>query len=165
MGGGGGRVGSDVSLYIYFFFLSAEVIVTRLVAPQTAAVSAHVRCTPYNIQSHICRVHVYGEAGTCHPHLSQKDRDLYVLLRGWKRHRNKSQHRKLSPEKQILPLLLRGLKPATFWSRVRRSNHWAIPWVVLQAHVSANFDATWAVIKETADIIWVVSRFGLAVRR
>ena len=56
------------------------MVVTRLVAPQTAAVSAHVRCTPYNIQSHICRVHVYGEAGTCHPHLSQKDRDLYVLV-------------------------------------------------------------------------------------
>ena len=85
VGGWGG--GSDVFFKFIFIFLSAEVVVTRLVAPQTAAVSAHVQCTPYNhapihIQSHISRVHVYGEAGTCHPHLSQKDRDLYVLLRG-----------------------------------------------------------------------------------
>ena len=36
-------------------------------------------------------------------------------------------HRKLSPENKILPLLLQGFEPATFLSRVRRPNHWAIP--------------------------------------
>ena len=32
----------------------------------------------------------------------------------WNGYRNKSQHRKLTPKKKILPLLLRGLEPATF---------------------------------------------------
>jgi len=36
-----------------------------------------------------------------------------------------SQHRKLTLEKKILP---QGFEPATFQSRVRRSNRWAIPW-------------------------------------
>ena len=38
-------------------------------------------------------------------------------------YRNKSQHRKLTQEKKIFPPLLPGLEPATFRSRVRRSNH------------------------------------------
>ena len=46
---------------------------------------------------------------------------------GWNGHWNKSQHRKLTLEKKILPPLLPGFEPATFQSRVRRSNHWAIP--------------------------------------
>ena len=50
-----------------------------------------------------------------------------AVIRGWNGYRNKSQHRKLTLEKKSLPPLLPGLEPATFWSRVRRSNHWAIP--------------------------------------
>ena len=46
---------------------------------------------------------------------------------GWNGYRNKSQHRKLTLEKKILPPLLQGFKPATFQSWVQRSNHWAIP--------------------------------------
>ena len=42
-------------------------------------------------------------------------------------YQNKSHHRKLTLDKKILPPLLRGFEPATFQSRVRRSNHWAIP--------------------------------------
>ena len=38
-----------------------------------------------------------------------------------------SQHRKLTLEKKILPPLLQGFEPATFRSRVRRSNHRARP--------------------------------------
>ena len=38
-----------------------------------------------------------------------------------------SQHRNLTLEKKIHPLLLPGLEPGTFPSRVRRSNHWAVP--------------------------------------
>ena len=49
-----------------------------------------------------------------------------MLLR-WNRYRNKSQHRKSTLEKKILPPLQQGFEPATFQSRVRRSNHWAIP--------------------------------------
>ena len=65
-------------------------------------------------------------AVTCHLHFWQNDRGLLratAVTRGWNGYRNKSQHRKL----KIIPPLLRGLDPATFRSRVRRSNHLAIP--------------------------------------
>ena len=51
-----------------------------------------------------------------------------AVTRGWNGYRNKSQHRKSTMEKKILLPFLQGFKPATFQSRVRRSNHWAIPW-------------------------------------
>ena len=60
---------------------------------------------------------------TCHLHFWQNDRDLLranAVTRGWNGYRNQSQHRKLIPEKKILPLLLSGLQPATFRSRVWR---------------------------------------------
>ena len=64
------------------------------------------------------------------PALWQNDRDLLhatVVIQGWNRWQNTSQHRKLTLENKILPLLLQGLKPTTFQSEVRCSNHWAIP--------------------------------------
>ena len=76
-------------------------------------------------------------AVTCHLHFWQNDRDFLratVVTRGWNGYRNKSQHRKSTLEKKILPPFQQGFEPATFQSRVRRSNHWAIPaplgWVV-----------------------------------
>ena len=69
-------------------------------------------------------------AVTCHLHFRQNDRDLLrdtAVTRGWNGYRNQSQHKKLTLEKKILPPLLQGFEPATFQSRVRRSNHWAIP--------------------------------------
>ena len=60
----------------------------------------------------------------------RNDRDLLratAVTRGWNGYRNKSQHRKLTLEKNILPPLQPGLEPGTFRLRVRRSNHWAIP--------------------------------------
>ena len=69
-------------------------------------------------------------AVTCHLHFWQNDRDFLhatVVTRGWNGYRNKSQHRKLTMEKKILPPFQQGFEPATFQSRVRRSNHWAIP--------------------------------------
>ena len=45
----------------------------------------------------------------------------YCSNMGWNRYRNKSQHRKLTLEKKIIPPLLQGLEPATFQSWV--SNH------------------------------------------
>ena len=69
-------------------------------------------------------------AVTCHLHFWQNDRDLLratVVTRGWNGSRNKSQHRKSTLEKKILPPFQQGFEPATFQSRVRRSNHWAIP--------------------------------------
>ena len=106
-----------------------------LVPHETAAVSAHVLCTPCNhapchsMQSHIRKVYACL-AVTFHLHFWQNDRDLLcatVVTRGWNGYRNKSQHRKSTLEKKILPTLQQGFEPAIFHSRVRRSNHWAIP--------------------------------------
>ena len=69
-------------------------------------------------------------AVTCHLRFLQNDRDFLratVVTRGWNGYRNKSQHRKSTLEKKILPPFQQGFEPATFQSRVRRSNHWAIP--------------------------------------
>ena len=92
--------------------------------------SRRVLCTPCHfMQSHIRKVFVCL-AVTCHLHLWQNDRGLLratAVTRGWNGYRNKSQHRKLTMEKKILPPLQQGFEPATFRSRVRRSNHRAIP--------------------------------------
>ena len=69
-------------------------------------------------------------AVTCHLHFWQNDRDFFratAVTRGWNGYRNKSQHRKSTLEKKILPPFQQGFEPATFQSRVRCSNHWAIP--------------------------------------
>ena len=91
-------------------------------------------CTPYNhapchfMQSHTRKVYACL-AVTCHLRFWQNDRGLLratAVTRGWNGYRNKSQHRKLTLEKKILPPLQQGFEPATFQSRVRRSNHLAI---------------------------------------
>ena len=69
-------------------------------------------------------------AVTCHLHFWQNDRDFLratAVTRGWNGYRNKSQHRKSTLEKKVLPPFQQGFEPATFQSRVRCSNHWAIP--------------------------------------
>ena len=92
-------------------------------------------CTPCNhapchfMQSHIRKVYACL-AVTCHLHFWQNDRDLLratAVTRGWNGYRNKSQHRKSTLEKIILPPLLHWFEPAAFQSRIWRSNHWAIP--------------------------------------
>ena len=103
---------------------------------KTAAVSTLVLCIPYNhsprhfMQSHIRKVRACL-AVTCHLHVWQNGRDILratAVTRGWNGYWNNSrQHRKLTTGNKILPPLLDGLEPATFQSRVRRSNHWAIP--------------------------------------
>ena len=65
-------------------------------------------------------------AVTCHLLFWQNDRDFLratVVTRGWNGYRNKSQHRKSTLEKKILPPFQQGFEPATFQSRVRCSNH------------------------------------------
>ena len=83
--------------------------------------SRRVLCTPYNhapchfMQSHIRKVYACL-AVTCHPHVWQNDRDLLratAVTRGWNGYRNKSQLRKLTLEKKLLPPLQPGLEPAT----------------------------------------------------
>ena len=122
----------------FIFYIHRSGVLTALawlVPHETAAVSAQVLCTPYNhapchfMQSHIRKVYACL-AVTCHLHFWQNDRDLLratVVTRGWNGYRNKSQHRKSTLEKKILPPFQQGFEPATFQSRVRRSNHWAIP--------------------------------------
>ena len=108
--------------------------------------SRRVLCTPYNhapchfMQSYICKVYACL-AVICHLHFWRNDQGLLLgtaVTRGWNGYRNKSQHRKLTLEKKIFPPLLQGFEPATFRSRVRRSNHWAIPAPV---HTSGMFVA------------------------
>ena len=81
------------------------------------------------MQSHIRKVYTCL-AVTCHLRFWQNDRGLLhatVVTREWNGYQNKSQHRKLTLEKKILPPLQQGFKPVTFQSQVRHSNHWAIP--------------------------------------
>ena len=83
-------------------------------------------------------------AVTCHLHFWQYDRDFLratVVTRGWNGYRSKSQHRKSTLEKKILPPFQQGFEPATFQSPVRRSNHWAIPapskvWLTVFAYIA-----------------------------
>ena len=80
-------------------------------------------------KSHMRKVYACF-AVTCHLHFWQNDRDFLcatVVTRVWNGYQNKSQHRKSTLEKKILPPFQQGFEPATFQSRVRRSNHWAIP--------------------------------------
>ena len=75
------------------------------------------------IRSHRRRVYVCLVV-TCHMHFWKNDMDLLhatAVTRGWNKHRNESQHRKLTLEKKILPPLafLPRLEPETFRSRVR----------------------------------------------
>ena len=56
-------------------------------------------------------------AVTCHLHFWQNDRDFLratVVTRGWNRYRNKSQHRKSTLEKKILPPFQQGFEPNFF---------------------------------------------------
>ena len=62
-------------------------------------------------------------AVTCHLHFWQNDRDFLRATAVTHGYRNKSQHRKSTLEKKILPPFQQGFEPATFQSRVRCSNH------------------------------------------
>ena len=79
---------------------------------------------------HIRKVYAYL-AVTCHLHrFWQNDRDFLratAVTRGWNGYRNKSQHRKSTLEKKILPPFQQGFEPATFQSRVRRSKPLSYP--------------------------------------
>ena len=61
-----------------------------------------------------------------------------MVTRGWNGYRNKSQHRKSTLEKKILPPFQQGFEPETFQSQVRCSNHRAIPaprWEIYSTHL------------------------------
>ena len=82
-------------------------------------------------KSHIRKVYACLDV-TCHLHFWQNDRGLLratvaTVTRGWNGYQNKSQHRKSTLKKKILPPFQQGFEPATFQSRVQCSNHRAIP--------------------------------------
>ena len=125
-------------LFIARFWISTEVVYLQHWhgwCHKNLLPSRRVLCTPYNhapchfMQSHIHKVYACL-AVTCHLRFWQNDRGLLratAVTRRWNGYRNKSQHRKLTLEKKILPPLQQGFEPTTFRSWVRRSNHWAIP--------------------------------------
>ena len=81
-----------------------------------------------SFKSHIVMVHACLVVN-CHLQFWQNGRVLLratAVTRRWNWYRNKSQHRKLTLEKKIHTSLLLGIESATFRSRIRRSNHWAI---------------------------------------
>ena len=79
--------------------------------------SRRVLCTPYNhapchfmhfMQSYICKVHVRLVV-TCHRHFWQNDREILratAVTREWNGYQNKTQHRKVTLGKNIIPPLL-----------------------------------------------------------
>ena len=123
------------------FFISARTIVSLLQSTEillllswclmSSDVIWHIRDKLWPMPKHGSIRKVYAcLAVTCHLHFWQNDRDFLratVVTRGWNGYRNKSQHRKSTLEKKILPPFQQGFEPATFQSRVRCSNHWAIP--------------------------------------
>ena len=111
------------------------------------------------MQSHIRKVYVCLVV-TCQLHFWQNDRGLLratAVTWGWNGYWNKSQHRKLTLEKKILPLLQQGFEPTTFWSQVWRSNHWAIPakWPLV---CLLNFDLCYKCVRVTEKSHSLVNR-------
>ena len=101
---------------------TAAVMVRSVYTTQACIMSRHFT------QSHIRRVYACL-AVTCYLHFRQNDRDLSratAVTRGWNGHQHKRQHRKLTLEKNSLPMLLPGFEPATFQPRGRCCNHSAI---------------------------------------
>ena len=91
--------------------------------PSWRVLSTLYNHAPYHfMHSHIRKVYACL-AVTCHRHFWQSDWGLLRATAVTWGYQNKSQHRKLTPEKKILPPLLRVLEPATFRSRFRRSSY------------------------------------------
>ena len=109
-------------LYCFFFKISTEVVYLQRwhgwchmkLQPSRRRFCVH-HTTMHHVTS--CKAtYVRCLAVTCHLYFWQNDRDLLsatAITHGWNRYRNKSQHRKSTLEKKILPLLLQGLEPAT----------------------------------------------------
>ena len=112
------------------------------------------------IQRHTGTVHACL-AVTCHLHFWHNDWDLLcttTVTRRCNGYRSKSQHRKLTMEKKILPPLLRGLEPGNFRSRVRRSNLWVIP---APSIVNEDFVSCFNIVNQ--DVVSYFSLTGLYI--
>ena len=86
-------------------------------------------CVHHTTMHHVTSCKATYVAVTCHLHIWQHDRGLLraiAVTRGWNGYRNKSTES--GPwRRKFAPPLLQGFEPATFRSRIRRSNHWVIP--------------------------------------
>ena len=107
------------------------LVVKWLVPCETAAISVHILCTPYNHAP----VYSVTTKGACvfscilPPALSAEWLGSFICFggnTGVEGYRNKSQHRKLTLEKKILLLLCQDSNPWPFITSLVL-NHWAIP--------------------------------------
>ena len=95
---------------------------------------AQALCAPYS-HTLVCIVTLFEAAYvclavTCHLHFWQNDQDLLraaAVTQGCNSYQNKSQHRKFTWEKKIIPALLPGHEPETFLSKVLSLCLWAVP--------------------------------------
>ena len=117
-----------IAFYSAFLNIHRSGVLTALawLVPQESAAresqSRHVLRTPYKhapchfMQSHICKVYACL-AVTCHLRFLAEwlgSFTCYCGNMGVERILNKSQHRKLTLEKKILPPFQQGLEPATY---------------------------------------------------
>ena len=130
------------SFYRVFLSIHRSGVLTALTWPvpyETAAVSAR---SVYTIQPCTMSLHAKPRAScTCvfscnlPPALLAEWPGSFTCYRGntgWNGDRSKSQHRKLTLAKKILPPLLQGLEPGTFQSRAPPiSSRWRMPDVIL----------------------------------
>ena len=112
--------------------LCARYVYTRqqCIVLQCPFVGSHIRiCT--------CVFSCNSAKSACiNMHFGQNDLDLLcatAVTRGWDGSEIRVSTESWREKKETLPLLLSGLYRATFRSRVRHSNHWAIavPWFKL----------------------------------
>ena len=114
-----------LAYFIVHFLISIEVVYLQRWhgwCHMNLLPSRRILCPPYNhapchfMQSHICKVYACL-AVTCHQHFWQDDRDLLratAVTRGWNGYWNRSQHRKLTLEKNFFCRSRRDSNPRPF---------------------------------------------------
>ena len=114
------------SVWLLYGWCHVELLSSQRMFCVHCTATHHLQC--HFIWSQICRVRLCLDV-TCYLQLWQNDSDLLhatAETQRWNGYRNQSQHRKFSLEKNILPLLLPGIKPTTIRPQVQQSNHGAV---------------------------------------
>ena len=117
-----------------------DLVITLLVPHETAAVSAHVLCTPYNHApvysitsceaTCIRRLHMCLDV-TCHLRFWQNDRDLLratAVTRGWNVNQNKESAQKVDPGEENSPIAPVGTRTGDLSLTRPALYHRANPW-------------------------------------
>ena len=103
-------------LYAFVFYVYCRVLTDVVVELMLNVLRCHwhIRDKLWPMPKHGSIRKVYAcLAVTCHLHFWQNDRDFLratVVTRGWNGYRNKSQHRKSTLEKKILPPFQQGFR-------------------------------------------------------